>query len=252
MTDIIGSILKQHIRYDLQPINQVSATGCSTVAWEMLARLDISGITHGPMAITRAISARSLHAIDLHSFEHAAHLLADRKLAAINVNVSPESLHRLNAVELRALVEGNGGSPHQIIIELTEESMIALDDHVLTQLREAGFKISLDDFSSGFGSLGRMISHHFDQLKIDGELVKLIFAKQTPRAMTILDGLVDMCHKMGIALVAEHVESKPMEDFLFSKGVILMQGWLYKCLNQNSRTTANERHEAVSRRLLAD
>ena len=127
-----------------------------------------------------------------------------------------------------AICAENHVSPSMIEIELTESILIrdesaALD--ALNNLRQAGFRLSLDDFGTGFSSLSYLRNFHFDVVKVDRSLIKDIHLSS--KANALFNGLVTMLKSLNIEVVIEGVEIESYLPFMQQADITLMQGFYF-------------------------
>ncbi|MEG2295585.1 MAG: EAL domain-containing protein, partial [Oscillospiraceae bacterium] len=113
-------------------------------------------------------------------------------------------------------------------IELTESTMLdneAILIDVLCKLHQHGFMLSMDDFGSGYSSLGMLKSLPVDTLKLD----RTFFTQYTDfeRAKIVIESVILMAKKLGICTVAEGVENKAHIDLLSEVGCDIVQGYYY-------------------------
>jgi predicted signal transduction protein with EAL and GGDEF domain len=113
-------------------------------------------------------------------------------------------------------------------VEVTETSLLADFERArenLTLLREAGATIVLDDFGAGYASIGYLRQLRFDQIKLDGELVTA--AQHSVDGARLLRAVVGLCEVLGVASIAEHVESDAILSLVRKLGCTGGQGfWL--------------------------
>lgn len=149
--------------------------------------------------------------------------------ASLSINVSAKNFHDpLMTSELTACVEEAGLSPEEVTLEITE-SMI-LEDYTgavrrVKQLRTLGFPVALDDFGVGQSSLARLRELPVSVVKLD----KLFIAglPHDEKARGIVRATVEVCHLLGLQVVAEGVERDEQADLLIDMGVIRLQGFLF-------------------------
>ena len=119
-------------------------------------------------------------------------------------------------------------SPECIELELTESVFIRDEKQALralTELRERGFKLSLDDFGTGFSSLSYLRSFQFEVVKVDRSLVQGIHKDSKANALFL--GLVAMLKSLQIDVVVEGVELESYLPFIEQADVHLMQGFYF-------------------------
>lgn len=122
----------------------------------------------------------------------------------------------------------NNISPEFIELELTESVFIRDEKsalRALNTLRESGFRLSLDDFGSGFSSLSYLRSFQFEVVKVDKSLIQGIH--QDSKANALFNGLIAMLKSLQIDVVAEGVELESYLPFMEQADIKLMQGFYF-------------------------
>lgn len=112
----------------------------------------------------------------------------------------------------------------QVVLEITERRRIADEDGfaaALHDVRDRGLLVALDDMGSGYSSLSWFAALTPDYVKVDGGLVRRL---PSVGATAVVRGLVDVAHRAGALVVAEHVETGEQADALRELGVDLGQG----------------------------
>ena len=130
--------------------------------------------------------------------------------------------------DLMDLFQGGSLRRGDMCLEITETSYAALESDragILEQLRSAGVKILLDDFGSGYSSFGMLKRYDFDVLKLDMTFTRQIEA--SPKVRTIITGILEMVHHLGIKVVAEGAETREQVDFLQSNDCDYIQGYYF-------------------------
>jgi c-di-GMP phosphodiesterase len=115
-----------------------------------------------------------------------------------------------------------------LVLELTERELLVADAHTLAlfkQLDEMGVKLAIDDFGTGHSSLAYLQQFHVDYLKIDRSFIGRIGTESLSEH--IVDNVIDLATRLGLALVAEGVETEMQADYLRGKGVDYLQGYLF-------------------------
>ncbi|WP_157873537.1 putative bifunctional diguanylate cyclase/phosphodiesterase [Kineococcus radiotolerans] len=143
------------------------------------------------------------------------------------VNVSPVQLRHPDFTErVAAAVRQTTSSGCRLHLEMTESVMI--DDDTVGRLRdlaETGAQLTIDDFGTGFSSLGYLRHRPFSSFKIDRSFVRDIATEPTARAL--VEGMVKMGQALGLTIVAEGVEHPEQAEILRDMGCHLAQGHLY-------------------------
>ncbi|MHC5352362.1 putative bifunctional diguanylate cyclase/phosphodiesterase [Metapseudomonas furukawaii] len=145
----------------------------------------------------------------------------------IAINLSSHDIRDRQLFEqISRALETWGGAPDWIQFELTESCImedLSIARQVLTQLREAGFKLFIDDFGTGYSSLAYLRHLPVDYIKIDQSFVKDLDSDRESAA--IVEAIIKLAHSLGIAVVAEGVESVSTMEMLSNWGCEEAQGY---------------------------
>jgi EAL domain-containing protein (putative c-di-GMP-specific phosphodiesterase class I) len=146
----------------------------------------------------------------------------------VAVNVSARSLgdDRIFADILAALAAHNVPAS-MLTIEITESAIVTDPGRareVLARLFELGVKLSIDDFGTGYTSLAQLKTMPIEELKIDRSFIATM-TSDIGNAH-IVEGIVALAHKLGLATVAEGVEDEETLDALRRIGCDVAQGFL--------------------------
>jgi diguanylate cyclase (GGDEF)-like protein len=148
----------------------------------------------------------------------------------LSVNLSAVQLSEPGfAADLLNRLSNDSFPPARLEVEVTETAL--LSDFVsarenLATLSEAGIRIILDDFGSGFASVGYLREIHFDQIKLDGSLVSA--AKDSQDGERLLRGVLGLCQALNVATVAEHIETEEQYNLLLQFGCDAGQGFWFQ------------------------
>jgi len=149
----------------------------------------------------------------------------DLKMA---VNISPVQLRDPNfADDIMAIVERYGMSPHQFELELTEGILVnnpTIAKRKLAVLKDLGFILSLDDFGTGFSSIGYLRQFPFDILKVDRSFIRDIGLNATANAL--IQSLVSLGDAMDLSVIAEGIENEDQLKLLRLVQCEYVQGFL--------------------------
>ena len=148
-----------------------------------------------------------------------------------SINLSGETVNDANFVQfIQEELELHHIPPQLICFEITETvaiSNLPQAQQMITQLRELGFRFALDDFGSGMSSFGYLKSLPIDFLKIDGIFIRELL--EEPVNSTIVKSFHQVAQMMGIATIAEFVDSESKFLKLQSLGIDYAQGyWIAK------------------------
>ena len=142
------------------------------------------------------------------------------------INVSARNLHEARLAEqLEGQCRVAGVDPARITLELTEtaamrDAVQMLD--VLTRLRVKGFRLSIDDFGSGYSSLVQLHRLPFNEIKVDRAFVS--GCTTSTESHSIVRLVIDLAHALGMKAVAEGVESAEALRLLRDLGCDEAQG----------------------------
>lgn len=119
-------------------------------------------------------------------------------------------------------------SPRDIRIEVTESAYVVLERNAmdfLSEMKERGIRILLDDYGSGMSSLSTLESFEFDILKLDMGFIRKIGISQ--KAEAIIRSTIELAHAVGAQVTAEGVETEAQQQFLVEAGCDMIQGYYY-------------------------
>lgn len=147
----------------------------------------------------------------------------------ISVNISPKDFYFMDVTsEIRGLVKEYGVDPARLRLEITESIMISDVENkvrLLTDLRQAGFIVEMDDFGSGYSSLNMLKNMPIDVIKID--MVFLRSSEQDEKSRMILRNIINMSTDLNIVPLTEGVETEKQYDELSHMGCKLFQGYFF-------------------------
>jgi EAL domain-containing protein (putative c-di-GMP-specific phosphodiesterase class I)/CheY-like chemotaxis protein len=145
----------------------------------------------------------------------------------IAINASPAWLDQPSMADRLSQAVSRLGLPvERVAIEVTESvanSNLAAALENLARLRLRGFTLSVDDFGTGFSSLGRLVSSPFRELKFDRSFITGI-EPGTPRWM-VVEAVIALAHKLGLQTVAEGIETQAEWQLLKNAGCEYAQGY---------------------------
>lgn len=115
-----------------------------------------------------------------------------------------------------------------ILIELTEQESLKIDDEFiarLTRIKNLGYKLGIDDFSMGNTSIKYLQTNVFSLIKLDGALSLDVL--ENARSQGIVAMIAKLSKEFDIQVLAEYVETEEQRKILEEIGCCMYQGHLY-------------------------
>ena len=172
--------------------------------------------------------------LDLAIFEQCCRFLRDRLdkgavIVPLNCNFS--RLHFLDdsfADTLKGIVDRYAVPPSYLCAEITESAFVEDFDTVIGQvkrLHEHGFSVAMDDFGSGYSSLGMLQNLPIDEAKID----QLFFQRDLSdfRNATVVYSMANIAKVLGLVVVCEGIETAEQVEFVKGIGCDIAQGFFF-------------------------
>jgi EAL domain-containing protein (putative c-di-GMP-specific phosphodiesterase class I) len=154
-------------------------------------------------------------------------LARDRQFK-VSVNIVPRHLVAAGFIdELRLIVAAAKVSPRQVVLELTEREQfedLSRAAAVVTQLRDLGFRVAIDDVGIGHSGLSHIQTLGASILKIDKFFVDSICRDSA--ATAVVEMVVRLARELNMSVVAEGIESEAQLAALVACGVQEGQGFL--------------------------
>jgi diguanylate cyclase (GGDEF)-like protein len=159
-----------------------------------------------------------------------SHWLADGHDVWISVNVSPRELHLAEYVtRVAEVLRAHRVPASRLVFEVTEQAVATNMDELkarLTTLRDMGARIALDDFGSGYASLGQLRNLPVDILKIDHTLV-VDPGLRASQPAPMVDIVVRLGHRLGLEVIAEGIADVMQRAVVEQAGCRFGQGSLF-------------------------
>lgn len=176
--------------------------------------------------------------LDLYMVERVCRQLRqwmDDGLSGVGISVNQTKLLFIEPdyVDILCGITQKYGIPnHLITLELLEglfiEDQIEQLNEQIIRLREAGFRVSMDDFGSGYSSLNVLGDLDIDEVKVDRAfLMSNSRTTNYSRRQILMEEIIRLAKKIGVNTVAEGVESAEDEAFILQFGYNYGQGYLY-------------------------
>lgn len=172
--------------------------------------------------------------LDFYMFEAVCRTIRgwlDRGLPVTTVSCNFSQLHFSNAdfVEQLVTIADQYAVPHNLLeVEITESTLADAPEGMfpmLAAIKRLGLQIAIDDFGSGYSSLGQLQRLRVDVLKLDRSFVR--DGMQWEREQIVIRNLVNMAKELGMAVICEGVETEEQAQVLQKLGCFLAQGFYY-------------------------
>jgi diguanylate cyclase (GGDEF)-like protein len=225
--EVVQALKEGRLRLAYQPIVQAASRKVSH--YECLLRIsrpDGSILTAGHF-VPAAEQMGIVHMIDRFALETAVARLKAHPAIALAVNVSGTAAS--DPVWLQSFIDYVDGSRDvagRLIVELTETAALhhfEENARFVSQLRQLGARVAIDDFGAGYTSFRNLQMLHVDTVKIDGSYVTDL--SRSPENQVFVRTLVDLAKNFDIGTVAEWVGSDADASLLQSFGVDYFQGF---------------------------
>ncbi len=206
--------------YSLNPIQLLGV--------EVLARPQVKGRLSNPEILFReAIRYGMYYELEMMVWRKAiasAYKVLDKEFLFLNCD--PHLIEHNHNDDVKELFASIGMDPGHVFFEITERSAISefgIFFKRLSQYREQGFKIAIDDVGAGFASLEAIIQTKPEVVKIDRQII--MGALENNFKQSIVKLIVAFCNENDIICVAEGIEFKEDLEFLIDIGVQAGQGY---------------------------
>ncbi len=151
-----------------------------------------------------------------------------RPLVPISVNVSRVHVHDEDMCQrLTALKDRYQIDPKYVPLEITESAFMANESVMrkkLEYLQKQGFRVSMDDFGSGYSTFNMLKDWNVDEIKIDKELIGEI---ENIKSRIVNRHVVDLLKELNLNIMVEGVESEIQRSFLTDCGCQWAQGYFF-------------------------
>ncbi|MES1184338.1 MAG: EAL domain-containing protein [Myxococcales bacterium] len=207
-----------------QPI--LRASDHSVFGYEALLRTEEPTLIRPDLVVDAAERLSSLPRLGRRVRELAATAMAHADAsAALFINLHPLDLADEQLFDAMAPLSKIAS---RVILEVTERAAIEQVDAVerrVSQLREQGFRIAVDDLGAGYAGLSSFALLEPEIVKLDVSLLRDI--DQSPVKQKLVASMTTLCKDMGFLVVAEGIETPAERDCVVAQGCDLLQGFLF-------------------------
>ncbi|WP_320195089.1 bifunctional diguanylate cyclase/phosphodiesterase [Agrobacterium rosae] len=227
--DLKYAIEHDEIKVVFQPVVNTLTRRINGV--EALARWNRAG--YGPVSpdvfIAAAESSGLIDQLGLAVLRKACHEAIAWPEIKLAVNISPVQFRNpLFAAQVLSILEEHDIAPSRVMLEMTEGYFIHHPERAgaaIEKLKQIGVSIALDDFGSGFASIGYLRRFGFNRMKIDKSLV--VALDEGGRSLEMLTATVALARSLGIPVTAEGIETEDQAAILHLCGCDELQGYLF-------------------------
>lgn len=227
--ELRGAVAAGEIHVVYQPI--VAASGHAVLGVEALLRW--TSPRFGPVSpdVFIGIAERSgiIDQLGFFVLREALAMAGRWPDLAISINISPAQFRNPTFIpEAQRLLAESGVQPSRVTLELTEGYFIQKEVRArdtLNALKRLGVKIALDDFGSGFSSIGYLRRFGFDRMKLDRSMILAL--DEFPRAGEMLQATLALAASLDIPVTAEGIETREQAAILSLCGCDQLQGYLF-------------------------
>ena len=159
----------------------------------------------------------------------ANRLKEGKKVVPVSINVSRQHFKKLDIINyVKQLQEKYKIPPKYVEFEITETVCMADTAKAMKFIRtfhDMGFKVSMDDFGSGYSSLYLLSELPIDIIKMDKCFLQSDILQQKEKV--IISNIINMTHELDITTLCEGVETSQQSEFLKSVGCDIQQGFYF-------------------------
>ena len=179
-------------------------------------------------------NAGLIYKLDLYIWEKAAQKLAEWKEKGygsyhISVNISTKDFYIIDIYEtFTGLISKYDIPASKLHLEITETTLMTdfeKNMNIIHKLQDAGFRVEIDDFGSGYSSLNMLKDISADVLKIDMGFLRE--SENEVKGQDILESIITLASKIGMDVITEGVETKKQLDMLTMMGCHEFQGYYF-------------------------
>lgn len=153
----------------------------------------------------------------------------DGRPLVVSVNMSRVTILREGFVERVLRIVDSAHIPHEAIeLEVTESAFVSEENAVistLSELKALGFRLSMDDFGSGYSSLNLLRKLSIDVLKLDRGFLSA--SSDCKRTRSVIKSVVEMADTLELSIVCEGVETAEQAAMLHTLGCRTGQGYVF-------------------------
>ncbi|NPA93226.1 MAG: EAL domain-containing protein, partial [Chloroflexi bacterium] len=226
LEEILGLLTPQTLFVYYQPKIAVATHQCTGVEALLRVRLP-DGSLRGPFFLKDIEQAGLSPVLDLWVCHQVKkHLRAWEAQgftpSSVSINLHPDTINNTEAIN--KIIQLLQGTP--VEFEIIERSLVRGKnaEHNLEKIKRYGFRIAVDDFGQGYSSYRFLSQVNVDTVKTDISLIPLL---ESDKGQLIWEHMIGLCHRLGLQIVAEGVETSEQVRTLVRLGVDIIQGFFF-------------------------
>lgn len=222
---------EERLTAHFQPISSIEKQ--TVFAYEALCRtLDPNPFNNIEVMFDFAHKSGLTLPLDMYCRENALAIASKQNLCNTNsllfINICPTTLthpdHSIGTTEF--FCQEYNIDKSRVVLEITEQEAVSnfsLFSQTVEHYRKCGFKIAIDDFGAGYGGLKMLSVLEPDFVKIDRHFFK--DTKKSKINFNLIDAIFTACHRIGIDVIAEGIETAQDLEVCREIGIDLVQGY---------------------------
>ncbi len=187
-------------------------------------------------------------ALDLYMLEKVCKQLREwmdkgYEVHPVSINQTKLLFYRTDYVDkICSIISKYRISPNQIILEILEG--LAIEDidtfnRCIDELHNKGFKVSLDDFGSGYSSLGNLNELSVDEIKLDRKFLRLLGDEGSTQKNNVIKKIISLVSSLEVEVIVEGVETPNHIEIMKSMNCNYAQGYYF------SKPISSEKYESL-------
>ena len=255
LEDFRGAIRKKEFvvwyqpKYDVRPAHPVLSSAEALVRWK---HPELGMVSPG-VFIPLFEGNGMIGELDQYVWREAVKQMREWKerfgiSVPVSVNVSRIDMYDPGLVDhLDSLVKEYDIPHSELLLEITESAYTRDSEQMIrkvTELREKGFRIEMDDFGSGYSSLNMISTLPIDALKLDMQFIRNAFRER--KDTRLLEVVISLAESLAVPTIAEGVETAEQMFTLKTMGCDIVQGYYF------SRPLPAEEFESLIRKKIEE
>lgn len=229
-----GSVRLRPLELSFQPVFDIHLN--MAIDYEISMRINDKsiGIIQPELFIPIAEKSNQICQLGLWAIEECCDVLKRCEAREADVNsfivwVSVKHICKKNFVpQVMKILNKHSVSPDHFCFNITQSILEADKEQILSnikELRELGFRVSIDDLGLEYTSLSNLSHYDVDYIGIHASLIEDIL--ESEKTQNMIQGLIDFCKKIEVETIVDGIDSQEKADLLRKMGVDRLKGPFY-------------------------